>query len=77
MISHKMDVSYKVDEGYSEDTRSQDDYESPMRVEPGEDSILPTQLSCGASLQDAALALSEGERSGGLPRQPRLLQGRP
>lgn len=57
MLSTKMDPSYKVDEGYSEDTRSQDDPDSPMRMEPDGDDILPTQI-------DAVMALSEGDKSG-------------
>lgn len=59
MVSTKMDPSYKVDEGYSEDTRSQDDPDSPMRMEPEGDDMLPTQTAF-----DAVMALSEGEKSG-------------
>lgn len=58
MVSTKMDSSYKVDEGYSEDTRSQDDPDSPMRMEPEGDDMLPTQTAF-----DAVMALSEGEKS--------------
>ena len=56
MVSTKMDPSYKVDEGYSEDTRSQDDSDSPMRMEPGGDDVL----------FDAVMALGDGEKSGEL-----------
>lgn len=71
IASPKMDLSYKVDEGYSEDTRSQDDPESPMRMESGDD-MLPTQ-----TVLDAVMALGEGEKSGKncqlCPTMPRLL----
>ena len=59
MASTKMYTSYKVDEGYSEDTRSQDDPDSPMRMEPGGDDMLQNQL-----VLDAVMALSEGEKTG-------------
>ena len=59
IVSPKMDLSYKVDEGYSEDTRSQDDPESPMRMESEGDDMLPTQ-----TIFDAVMALGEGEKSG-------------
>lgn len=59
MLSSKMDLSYKVDEGYSEDTRSQDELDSPMRMESGGDDVLPTQ-----TIFDAVMALGEGEKSG-------------
>lgn len=59
MVSTKMDPSYKVDEGYSEDTRSQDDPDSPMRMESGGDDALQTQM-----ITDAVTALGEGEKSG-------------
>ena len=59
MVSAKMDPSYKVDEGYSEDTRSQDDLDSPMRMDAGGDDMLPTQTTF-----DAVMALGEGDRSG-------------
>ena len=59
MVSPKMDPSYKVDEGYSEDARSQDDTDSPMRTDSGGDDILPTQMTF-----DTVMALGEGEKSG-------------
>ena len=59
MVSTKMYTSYKVDEGYSEDTRSQDDPDSPMRMEPGGDDMLQKEI-----LSDAVMALGEGEKSG-------------
>ena len=57
LLSTKMDPSYKVDEGYSEDTRSQDDPDFPMRMEPDGEDMLPTHI-------DAVMALSESDRSG-------------
>ena len=59
MVSTKMYTSYKVDEGYSEDTRSQDDPDSPMRSDPGGDDMLQKEM-----ISDAILALGEGEKSG-------------
>ena len=59
MVSSKMYSSYKVDEGYSEDARSQDDPDSPMRIDAGGDDVLRAQMA-----SDAAMALSDGEKSG-------------
>lgn len=59
MVSPKTYASYKVDEGYSEDTKSQDDPDSPMRMEPGGEDI-PQNPMVG----DAVMALGEGEKSG-------------
>ena len=59
MVSTKMYASYKVDEGYSEDARSQDDPDSPMRMEPEGDDMLQAQM-----ISDAVIALGEGEKSG-------------
>ena len=58
-----MDPSYKLDEGYSEDTRSQDGLESP-NVEMGNDALLASQLGVGGVLPPEVMALSEAERSG-------------
>lgn len=55
----KLEALYKVDEGYSEGNRSQDDPDSPMRMEPGSEGMLPTQMTF-----DAVLALNENDRSG-------------
>lgn len=63
----KMDPSYKVDEGYSEDTRSQDGLESP-NMEMGNDALLVSQLGVGGVLPPGVMALSEAERSGVLAR---------
>ncbi len=64
MMRFKVDPSYKVDEGYSEDTRSQDDVESPVKMDAGEESMMSAPLPLGVSLQEAALGLSEMDRSG-------------
>ena len=58
-----MDPSYKLDEGYSEDTRSQDGLESPT-VEMGNDVLLASQLGVEGVLPSGVMALSEAERSG-------------
>ncbi len=62
----KMDSSFKVDEGYSEETRSQDDLDSPMRVESILDETVTVPMSVPPALPPAILALSEAERSGKL-----------
>ena len=59
MVTTKMYASYKVDEGYSEDARSQDDPDSPMRMESGGDDMLQTQVA-----YNAVMALGDGEKSG-------------
>lgn len=59
MVPTKLYASYKVDEGYSEDTKSQDDPDSPMRMEPGGEDMLQNPMVC-----DAVMALGEGEKSG-------------
>lgn len=64
-VSDKMYTSYKVDEGYSEDTRSQDDPDSPMAVEPGGEEMLQAQTDTNA-LYNAVIALGDGEKSGEL-----------
>lgn len=73
MVSSKMYASYKVDEGYSEDTKSQDDPDSPMRMEPGGEDMLQNPM-----VYDAVMVLAEGEKSGkpfstisGLKAKPR------
>lgn len=61
--SSRMDPSFKVDEGYSEDTRSQDGLESPMRVEAAApEQVMPAPVV--ASLPEGIMALNEVERSG-------------
>lgn len=62
----KMDLSFKVDEGYSEETRSQDDLDSPMRLESISDETVTVPINDPPALPPAILALSEAERSGKL-----------
>lgn len=65
MISNlKMEASYKMDEGYSEDTRSQDGSDSPMAMESGSDNLLQSQIMSATGLSAAVLALSEAEKAG-------------
>lgn len=61
-----MDLSFKVDEGYSEETRSQDDLDSPMRLESISDDTATVPINDLPALPPAILALSEAERSGKL-----------
>ena len=55
-----MDTSYKIDEGYSEETRSQDDLDSPMRLEPNTE-LLPSTMRLA---MDSIMSLNEDEKSG-------------
>ena len=62
----KVDSSFKVDEGYSEDTRSLDDHEFSIKPEPGPtESTIPVLMMEG--IPDWMMALNEGERSGKYP----------
>jgi hypothetical protein len=55
--------AFKVDEGYSEDTRSQDDVDSPIRFDGmTADTAMPMQMLAG--LPEGIMALNEAERSG-------------
>lgn len=55
--------AFKVDEGYSEDNRSQDDADSPAKFELLATSThMPVRML--ASLPEGIMALSEAERSG-------------
>ena len=63
-VAAKMESSYKVDEGYSEETRSQEGIDSPMQVDSGDERAVFGHLPLGAGLQDAVLALGENERRG-------------
>ena len=55
---------FKLDEGYSEETRSQDDGDSTLGAEPGNSDSIATPLSPLVGLSDAVMALTEAERSG-------------
>lgn len=59
----KMDASSRIDEGYSEDTRSQDGADSPMRMDPIGDASLPQSWSSTAGVSHQIMSLSEAERS--------------
>lgn len=72
-VSSRLDSSFKVDEGYSEETRSQDDIESPMKIEPGAEEMAPIHVPVVAGLPQEIMALSEAERSGMLS----ILRGAP
>lgn len=59
----KMDPSLRIDEGYSEDTRSQDDPESPMRLDSINEGALSQTWSGPAGIPPQIMSLSETERS--------------
>ena len=74
-VLHKLEP-YKVDEGYSEETRSSDGSESSMRLDlpKGAEEMMQPPLS--ASFEHLIRGLSEYERSGGsilFPSESRLL----
>ena len=57
-----MDMSYKIDdEGYSEDTRSQDELDSPTPMEPNSEDVIPNSQRLA---MDSIMRLGEDERSG-------------
>ena len=59
-----MDGSFRLDEGYSEDTRSLDDADSTMGIEPRPSSDIGQIPSPLLALQNAVMALNEAQRSG-------------
>lgn len=59
-----MDDSDKIDEGYSEGSRSQEDAHSPMKIDADEGSLSQEPISYSSNLQNAVLALGENERKG-------------
>ncbi|KAL8869351.1 MAG: hypothetical protein Q9174_004336 [Haloplaca sp. 1 TL-2023] len=61
-----MDAALKIDEGYSEDARSQDDTDSPMRMDPMGDGALSQSWLSAAGVPHQIMSLSETERSGRL-----------
>ena len=71
-MSAKMEAAYKVDEGYSEETRSQEGIDSPMQMDAEDENAILGQFPLGAGLQEAVLALGENERRGGFIRWSRL-----
>lgn len=66
-LSPCVDPSFKVDEGYSEETRSQDDVDSPMRLDSASNEMKTIPVPMVASLPEGIMALNEAERSGMLP----------
>lgn len=59
-----MDTSFKVDEGYSEETRSQDGINTPNDLDLGHADIASAAISSMAGLPEWVLTLNEAERSG-------------
>lgn len=64
LMAPKMDPSFKIDEGYSEDARSQDDPDSPMKMESSVADIFSSPWAMGGSIPEQILALNESDRSG-------------
>lgn len=64
LMTDKAVPAYKVDEGYSEETRSQEDMETSARMFGDNGPSLAGRMPLGSSLHDAVLALSETERRG-------------
>jgi len=56
-----MDTSYKIDEGYSEETRSQDELDSPMRLDSSGEGMVSTSMRLA---MDSIMSLSEESKSG-------------
>ena len=62
---HHLDHAlFKGDEGYSEDTRSQDDGDSTMGIEPRFPTSQPPMLDPLPALYEAIMGLNESQRSG-------------
>ncbi|KAL9612455.1 MAG: hypothetical protein Q9167_002964 [Letrouitia subvulpina] len=62
-MTSKLDPSFKIDEGYSEDARSQDDPDSPMKIESSMADVFSSTWATGASIPEQILALNETDRS--------------
>ena len=64
-LRNKMEA-YKVDEGYSEDTRSQDGSEASVQLNArdDDDSLMQLQSPLVANIDEALRGLSEIDRSG-------------
>jgi hypothetical protein len=56
--------SFKMDEGYSEETRSQYDGDSSMGVDSRTDILGPMTMHPLTALQNVVMSLGESERSG-------------
>ncbi len=63
-MSVKMEAAYKVDEGYSEETKSQEGTDSPMPMDADDENAILGQFPLASGLQDAILAHGENERKG-------------
>ena len=59
-----MDTNFKLDEGYSEDSRSVDDGDSAMGLEPRNNSQVNLLSNPLTAIQNAVMALDESQRSG-------------
>ena len=59
-----MEAPFKLDEGYSEETRSQEEDDSPLRMDTAAGEVLSLAVPPMTALSDGVLALSEAERSG-------------
>ena len=67
---HSRNASFKIDEGFVDDTRSLDDGDSTMGLEPRSVEpigILPDPL---VTLSQAIMSLSESQRSGKVLTEP-------
>lgn len=69
-IHSKMDPSLRIDEGYSEEARSQDDPDSPMRLDTISEGALLQPWSVPGGIPSQIMALSETERSGKNVKSP-------
>ena len=59
-----MDTSFKVDEGYSEETRSQDGSSSPGDLDLGHADMASMVIPAMVGLPEWVRALNEADRSG-------------
>ena len=55
---------FKLDEGYSEETRSQYDSDSTMGIELGNVNLMDVSMPPMSGLPEAMMALTEAERTG-------------
>lgn len=73
-VHSKIDPSLRIDEGYSEDTRSQDDPDSPMRLDSINEGALSQPWSAPGGIPPQIMSLSETERSGKNVKNPKDLR---
>ena len=59
-----VEAPFKLDEGYSEETRSQYDGDSSMGIEPRGGGVPSTPLASLTVSPDVVMSMSEAERSG-------------